>query len=248
MAQPVYPFNPFNDNLNCVVTESFKFSGGNTVYFPRATPFFFDGIQLYRNAVINADKTITGTLINAGQQYALANTFDIFTQKYNKNVFSSFVVPDPGNGNYVVRYNTVGGPFVLDDAAYAVLVANILNHDREAFWEDFINVPTEWPSDPHDHPVNMVYNVTDLMVQIRQLLLTKVTDPNQASTLLAAHLLADLAHAHSADKSMVGLSNVDNFPSAAAADIAGNNPNMFVTIGVLKTILTQLVNGTLILK
>lgn len=248
MAQPIYPFNPFNDNLNNTVTEQFKFTGSNVLYFPRAAPFFFDGIQLYRNATINADKTITGTLLNPGQQYAVSNTFDVFTQKYNKNVFSGIIVPDPGTGNYVVRYNTIGGPFILDDAAYAELIANVLNHDREAFWEDFINIPTEWPSDPHTHPVNMVYNVTDLMVQIRQLLLAKVTDPNMSSTLLAAHLVQDLAHAHAADKTMVGLANVDNFPTAAVSDINGNNPNMFVTIGVLKIILAQLTNGTLVLK
>ncbi len=35
----------------------------------------------------------------------------------------------------MVRYNTVGGPFVLDEIKYAEFVANIMNHDREAFWE-----------------------------------------------------------------------------------------------------------------
>lgn len=246
MAQVVYPYNPFNDNDNCIVTESFVLTTEDrNVYFPRACPFFFNKIELYSNATINDDGTITGTILTAGQHYALANPFDKFIKDYNQNMFSSLTIPDANEGNYVMRYSTLGGPYVLDEAAYAELVANKLNHDREASWEDFIDVPTEWPPEPHEHPINLVYNVFDMMVALKMLLMIKSKDPNSSSSLLNEHLKADLTTAHKADKSMVGLDNVDNYPTGTVEDLDGNNNNSFVTVGLLLEALRMLANGTL---
>lgn len=245
MAQIVYPYNPFNNNLNNVVTETFRVTPARNVYYPRAAPFFFNNLEVYSNATINADGTITGTKITAGQHFATANAFKIFIEKYKANVFSGIVVPNPNDGQYVIRYNTVGGPFVLDEAAYAELVANTMSHDREAYWEDFIDLPTEWPSDPHQHPVNLVYNVQDLTNAILQLIQVKSLDPNNQAALLLQHLATSLDQAHPADKSMVGLGNVDNFKSATLAQVGGKDGNLFITQAVLMETLKKLANGQL---
>jgi hypothetical protein len=245
MAQITYPFNPYNSNSNNRVTESFTLTADRNLYIPRAAPFFLNDFELYSNATVNQDGTITGTRLTLGNQAALANPFDVFIKKYQINVLSALVVPAPNNGQYVVRYNTVGGPFVLDEIKYAEFVANIMNHDREAFWEDFVGVPTEWPADPHEHPVNLVYNVYDMMALLRQIITVKTSDPNTILALLNKHLEADLTAAHEADKSMVGLGNVDNFATATNNDIDGKNPNLFITMGVLKEVLKRLANGQL---
>lgn len=245
MAQVVYPFNPFNDNNNCIVTESFTLTPDRNVYFPRATPFFFGKLEVYANAKINADGTITGTKLNAGSGYATANTFLEFLQRYKINVFSSIVIPVPNSGNYVIRYSTVGGKLVLDEVAYATLVANKMNHDREAYWDDFINVPTEWDPDPHEHPINQVYKVEDLWLELRMLLTIKTKDPNNQTNLLSNHLLAKLDQAHEADKSMVGLDKVENLPIAQISDIGGSDSNKYLTLGVAMEMFRRLANGEL---
>lgn len=245
MAQITYSFNPYNSNSNNRVTESFKLTANRNLYIPRATPFFLNDFELYSNATINQDGTITGTRLTLGNQAALANPFDVFIKKYQINVLGGVVVPAPNDGQYVIRYNTVGGPFVLDEIAYAEMVANIMNHDREAFWEDFVGVPTEWPADPHEHPVNLVYNMYDMMALLRQLITLRTSDPNTTLALLSKHLEASLDTAHAADSSMVGLGNVDNFKSSNVNDIAGWSANTFVTMDVLKEVIKRLANGTL---
>lgn len=245
MAQVVYPFNPFNDNDNCIVTESFNLTAENNIYFPRATPFFFGKLEVYANATINPDGTITGTKLTVGQHFATGNSFKEFILKKKKNVFSSIIVPTPNSGNYVVRYSTVGGKLILDEIAYAELVANKMNHDREAYWEDFIDVPTEWDPDPHVHPVNLVYSVEDMWVEIRQLLTIKTQDPNNSSSLLNQHIHADLKDAHPATAADVGLEKVSNIPTATIDDIGGNDPNKTVTMAVVMEMLKRMANGEL---
>jgi len=245
MAQITYPYNPYNTNVNNRVTESFTLTPERNLYIPRAAPFFLNDFELYSNATINQDGTITGTRLSLGNQAALANPFDVFIKKYQINVMGSVVIPAPNTGNYVIRYNTIGGKFVLDEIAYAEMVANLLNHDREAYWEDFVGIPTEWPSDPHEHPVNLVYNVYDMMQLLRQIITVRTTDPNTIMSLLQAHLDAELDTAHKADASMVGLGKVDNFPTGTVQDIGGKNPNVFITMGLLMEVLKRLANGNL---
>lgn len=247
MAQIVYPYNPFNNNINNTVTESFNVTAERNVYYPRACPFFFNNFELYANATINEDGTITGTRLNVGSQFALANPFKRFISKYKANVFSGIILLNPTAGNYVIRYNTVGGPLVLDEAQYAEFIANLMSHDREAYWEDLVDVPTEWPADPHQEPINLVYNVEDMMVALSQLIMVKTADPNNSTALLQAHLKASLDQAHAADKTMVGLGNVDNLPTATINDIGGNDSNKFVTMAVLMEVLKRLTNGNLTL-
>lgn len=245
MAQVVYPFNPFNDNDNCIVTETFNLTATNNIYFPRAAPFFFGKLEVYANATINPDGTITGTKLTPGQHFAVGNSFKEFILKYKKNVFSSIIIPVPNNGTYVIRYSTVGGKLVLDEAAYAELVANKMNHDREAYWDDFVDVPTEWDPDPHEHPINMIYTVEDMWVELRMLLTIKTQDPNNTTSLLSNHIHADLKTAHKADASMVGLDKVPNIPAATVDDIGGQDPNKLVTLAVAMEMFKRMANGEL---
>lgn len=245
MAQPVYEFNPFNDNDNCIVTESFNLTAQNNIYFPRATPFFFGKLEVYANATINPDGTITGTKLIPGQQFATGNSFKAFILKYKKNAFSSIIIPVPNNGNYVIRYSTIGGKQILDEIAYAELVANKMSHDREAYWDDFIDIPLEWDPDPHEHPINLVYNVEDMWVELRQLLTIKTQDPNNSQSLLSAHIHADLRDAHPATAQDVGLEKVSNIPTATIDDIGGSDPNKTVTLAVVMEMLKRMANGEL---
>lgn len=242
----VYPYNPFNDNDNCRVVETFTVTAQRNVYYPRCTPFFFNKCTVYKNATINPDGTITGTKINPGQQYALANVFNLFLRRYKSNVFSSVVILDPNDGQYVIEYHTIGDKFVLNDAEYAELVANQMNNPREAYWEDFVDVPTVWPSDPHEHPINLVYNVEDLLEAMTQLITVKLSDPNNSDALIRAHIDADLSIAHKAvGPASVGLDKVDNNPTARNTDLNGNTPNAIITVATLKEALRMQAAGTL---
>lgn len=246
MTQISYPYNPFNDNVNCIVTEAFTLTEDRNAYYPRAAPFFLENFALYKNATINSDGTITGTLLTVGSQYGTGNAFNEFIKKEQKNVFSSVVIPNAGTGQYVIVYGTVGGSFNLNEAAYAELAANTMNHDRIAYWEDLVDLPTEWPPEPHEHPINQVYTILDLMDKMDQLIFVQTNDPSSNGlAIIKQHVEADLAHAHQATSSDVQLGNVPNLPRAVVTDLNGNNPNVIITMDVLKAALSQFAAGTL---
>lgn len=251
MANPVYEYNPYNTNIDNTVTEAFTITPERNAYYPRCTPFFFEGAKVFKNATINPDGTVTGTLLTAGRQFGFANPFDRFMHKYKRNVFGTVVVPtpDPGEVTYVIVYNTIGGPFILNEAAYAIKAANIMAHDRTAYWEDLdpATVPTEWPPAPHPEPINLTYNVLDLVQLLQELVIIRSQDQTlNAIKSLDNHYEDPLDVAHvGVNPASVGLGKVPNKGSAVITDLAGNSTELHVTMEVLKEAFRQYDAGTL---
>ncbi|MDH1421296.1 hypothetical protein [Pseudomonas aeruginosa] len=244
MANIVYGWNPFQERVDCRVTnETIKTSGNlNRVEFvPRAAPFFAHNFKLYRQG--------SNQPLLPGQDFIFGHPFQRFIKTYQKNVYSSVILLKPVEVVLMGEYDTIGGPFVLDDVAYATLVANIINSPREALWENLVNVPTEFPSDPHEQPAAQVYDFAQMMDYLRDLILavtqTTSDSPTTLKTLLEQHLAADLVQAHRADKGMLGLDNVENLGKATVNDITGNSDNLVVTVAVMKEALRRLAAGTL---
>lgn len=244
MATPTYGWNPFQARVsNRVTNEIIKPSTttGRYEFVPRAAPFFSRNFELYRQGV--------PTPLVLGTDYVFAHSFDRFISQYKRNCFGSVVLlKDFGNDVLISNYDTIGGPFMVDDAAFATLVANIINNPRQADWDQLdLTVPEDFPADPHEHPVAQTYDYEEMMVSLRSLILA-LTNNNQGvdtRSLLEEHMSNRLSEAHTADSSDVGLDFVQNMGPAYVGDLVGNSSNKLVTVAVLKEAFRQQASGTL---
>lgn len=242
MASIVYQWNPFQEIIDCNISrEKIKVSAteARREFVPKAAPFFSRGVKLFREG--------SATPLVAGIDYVFAHPFDNFIGKYNRNVFGSVVMLKDIDSVVEMSYSTIGSPFVLDQAALATLIANIANSPRTIDWSLLVNVPSTFPTDPHDHPASQTYDYLEMMVALRSMILAMLDSKadDDVSSLLKEHLEASLVQAHKASKSDIGLDLTPNMAAAGLADLVGNSSNLLVTVAVMKTALRQLVSGSL---
>lgn len=243
MAAITYLWNPFQERIdNDIKQEVIKTAGITTrvEWVPRAAPFFGKNFKLWRQG--------SATPLVLGVDYCFGHTFDRFIIDYKRNCFGSVIMLKPlPNEVLLADYSSIGGPFVLDQIAFATLVANIVNSPRTADWTDLVDVPTEFPSDPHDHPADQTYDYLEMMTALRSLILA-ITDSSQGMTvkkLLEEHMEAPLIEAHMGDASSIGLDFVANMGPATNADLEGSSGNKVITMAVFKEGLRKLIAGTL---
>lgn len=241
MPPPVYPFNPYQDIVICRVSQTIATVSSKVEYVPRAAPFFS------HNCVVT--KVGDTVPLEFGKDYVFAHPFDEFIDKYKRNVFGSLILVKPYTGNIKVDFDTIGTPFILDDAAFVKYVADILNKPREASWDDLVpeSIPATFPTPPHDHPLNQTYDYLEMMTQLRSLVIAMNSNTGGISLLdqLEAHLNKGLDQAHSFNKDMLGLGLVPNIPRATTADLAGNSDDVIVTVAILKEAFRRFNAGTL---
>lgn len=242
MADIVYQWNPFQERIdNDIKGEVIKTSATDTrrEFVPRAAPFFSRGVVVRRAG--------SATPLTLGVDYVFGHPFDRFISKYKRNVFGSVIMLKYFEDVIYMDSSTIGGPFVLDQAAFAELVANIVDSPRIADWIDLVNVPTEFPSDPHDHPATQTYDYLEMMTQLRSLIMA-MADTSGTMTvkdLLLEHMQADLVHAHAAGPADIALDLVANIGPGAISDLDGQSGNKLVTFQVMFEALRRLTNGTL---
>lgn len=243
MAGIVYGWNPFQERVDCrVKNETIKVAGTGVrkEFVPRAAPFFAHEFKLYRQ----------GSLVplTPGIDYIFGHPFDRFIKGYRKNAYGSVILLKPIDAVLLADYDTIGGPFVLDQVAYATLVANIANSPRQADWANVVNVPFDFPPDPHLHPIAQTYDYLQMIDYLKNFILA-VTETNgddqSAKALLEKHLADGLDRAHTADKGMLGLDLTPNSRKATIADIAGNSNDVLISMSVVKEMFRRQANGTL---
>lgn len=232
MPNLTFNWNPFQTIINNRIKgEVIKTSKENNrrEFLVRRAPFFSRNFVLRKKGV--------NTPLVLGRDYVFAHPFSKFALEFNRNAYGSVVLLKPfTNEELEVDYDTIGGPFVLDQAAFIELATGILVNPREANWDDLVNVPTEWPPEPHEHPADQTYDYTEMMVALNSLVLSIQTDPTktEALDLIKRHMKDSLDKAHKSDKETVGLGKVDNFETATVNDLLGGSGKMFVTVEVLK--------------
>ncbi|UQT02799.1 short tail fiber protein [Serratia phage vB_SmaM-Yubaba] len=229
----VYPWNPFQDLADCRITnESAHVEGGDkgTIIVPRNGPFFS------RNFVIKKKGSDRPLSMEAGE-YSFIHPFGAFIKRYNRLVWGAIVVKGVATPtDYVIEYDTIGGDFVLNDAAYAAAVANTLTAPRTIDWNDIVNLPLVWPPDPHDHPASDTMNYGDLIAWM-QSYLDAITDNDTSVSFVSefkAHLEADLQHAHKATLEMLGVAHLKDWAMATTDDIQGNSTELLINMAVMK--------------
>lgn len=246
MAQIVYEWNPFQERVaNDIKQEVIKTASqtNRVEWLPRAAPFFSRNFKLWRQG--------SATPLVLGVDYCFGHSFERFIVGYQRNCFGSVIMLKPvANEVLLADYSTIGGPFVLDQLAFAALVANIINSPRVADWADLVNVPATFPTDPHTHPIDQTYDYVDMMVNLRSLVLA-ITNQSAGETgvtvkqLLEEHMAAPLIEAHFGDKTSIGLDLVPNMSAATNTDLEGSSANKLVSVAVFKEGMRQLIAGTL---
>ena len=243
----VYEWNPFQERIaNDIKQEVIKtaLQTNRVEWLPRAAPFFSKNFKLWRQG--------TATPLVLGVDYCFGHTFERFIMGYQRNCFGSVIMLKPVPGEVLLAdYSTIGGPFVLDQIAFATLLANIVNSPRVMDWADLVDVPAAFPTNPHDHPIEQTYDYAEMMTSLRSLILS-ITDQGEGDTgvtlkqLLEEHMAAPLIEAHFGDSGSIGLDLVPNMSAASIADLAGSSANKLVTVAVLKEAFRQLTGGTLV--
>lgn len=240
MANITYPWNPFQDRIDCRITnEVIKVSTDNTrkVFVPRCAPFFATaGNQAAGKKFVLKRQSSQAELV-PGVDYAYAHTFDRFIQTYSRNAFGAIVLLKDMPGEVLVgSYDTIGGPFILDDTAFAKLVGDVLTSPRTVDWSSLVNVPADFPVNPHEHPLTQTYDWLEMYTALRSLIavMTNTQDSTSVLSLLEDHMRKHLPEAHPASKVDLGLGNVNDFQTATIVDLNGGSGSLNVTVEVLK--------------
>lgn len=239
LGDVVYPFNPLGNETGAQIKgEDYTLTPANgknyVTIIPRAAPFFRQGIKII-NAATNKE-------LVEDRDYTVGYMYNQFSQLLYKGLYGCITFQNLSAPiNVKIDYATLGSPFVLSGAAYAQLVANIVNNPREIFWEQIVNPPSEYPPIPHIHPADQTVDYLQYIDAVK-------IGQNQTINAIAQYLsnLNDhkgLKNAHQVDAAAVLLEKVKNYPMAATADIPGNNDQVYVSLLMAKKIYQYMFTG-----
>lgn len=238
----IYGWNPFQDiAANRVVNETVTVQGGakGNIIVPRKGPFFS------RNFKIKM-KTSGRELSMERGEYSFVHPFGAFIEKYSRLTWGALQVKGVASPtDFVIEYDTIGGGFVLDDIAYAKAVADVLTSARTADWSQIVNLPSEFPPDPHDHPASDTFNYGDLMVWLKSYLdaITGTETSFTVAAQLEAHLKAELQQAHKATLKDLGVNNLKDWAMATEDDLVGNSTELLVNVHFMKEAIRSFQRG-----
>lgn len=240
-----YPWNPFQERVDCRINNEMIRPSTDTVrreFVPRAAPFFSHNFVLTREG--------SNTPLVHGVDYIFGHPFNLFIKELKRNAFGSVILLKEINANIRGAYDTIGDPFILDEVAYATLVANIANSPRQAYWENVVGQPPAFPPLPHPHPASQTYDYMDMMFVLRDMLLAITETGSGESTLTLKQMFEDhinkhIMQAHGGSKADFGLDLVSNLRKATVDDIKGGSDNVVPTMATLKEMFRLQALGTL---
>lgn len=236
-----YLWNPFQDIVaNRVTGEQAHIEGGtSTIIVPRVGPFFS------RDFKIKLKGSGRELSLEKGE-YSFLYPFGSFIEKYSRLVYGGIQVFNVGQpSDFILEYDTIGDKFVLDDVAYAEFVANTLTSPRTIDYGNIINVPKEFPPDPHEHPASDTMNYKDLVVYMKSYIdaITNTDSSFSSLALITKHLDADLQHAHKATLADLGLKNLQDWAMAAQKDLMGNSTELLMNVAMVKEVIRMYERG-----
>lgn len=226
-----FAWNPFQDNpANRVTNEPGHTDVANAgIIIPRNGPFFSRNVKV---TLVDSNRELS---FEAGD-YSFIHPFGRFNKRYNRLVWGGIQLKNvTGPVNVTLEYDTIGGDFVLSDIAYAEAVANVLTSPRTIDWNEIVNLPLTWPSDPHDQPISDTMNYGDMITYMTSYIDALTQNPSLSwMSQFEAHLKADLHDAHKGSLADLGIKNLGDFPMAVLTDIKGNSTEVVINMAVLK--------------
>lgn len=235
----LYPFDPVgNLPSNLITGEQHVLSPANNIQYhfiiPKKGPFYADSLVITRTV----GGTTTPLVIKT--DYLLVYPFIGATRAITKPVYGGIGFTNTSlSGVITVKYQTIGGEWVLDESAILVIAANSTYNPRITSWEEVSGTPEVFPPVPHDwNLVDMVgeLDILNKLEEIRQALITV------AGSDVTAHL-GNFNNPHHVTQSQVGLSNLLNYGVADLTAANAGAADKYITAYVLKEFVTNALSG-----
>jgi len=239
LGNVVYPFNPLATDAGAQIKgEDYTLTPANgknyVTIIPRAAPFFRQGVVI-KNAANNQ-------VLVEDRDYTFGYMYNQFSQLLYKGLYGCITFTNLSAPLSIkIDYATLGSPFVLSGASYAGLVANIVNNPREIFWDQIANPPATYPPIPH---IQAASTTLDYQAYIDAMKVGQNVIVNAIAQYTAA--LTDhkgIKNAHGVTALDLLLEKVKNYPMAAAADVPGNNDQVYVSVMMAKKIYQYMFTG-----
>ena len=217
-----YPANQIVNEIHTVVAAT----GDDDANFivPNAAPFFMTGLT------VKTGPAPTDPALVENVDYYLTHQFVEATQSLNKRIFGSITfVNRLYSGTVYLTYQTLGGPYTLNDYTVVRTLTRSLYAIRVVTWGQIVGVPVAFPPVEHPHHTSDLTGMTDIVAVlelIRQTISSNSGNLNTIVATLTQHLTGLASHT----KAQVGLNFVENYPPATQADIENITPGRYVTV------------------
>ncbi len=199
---------------------------------PKFAPFFAKSVKLYLEDGQNLLPLTEGVDWNTALEFQGAS---LSTGKpvcgaisFNRVDFS---------GQVLITYQTIGGEYTLDQTKLTELLTNIIYNPRGITWEEITGLPKMFP--PIDHPWNFndMVGMSDIKESIEKIAAAIAARTGQD---ISSHL-HDFLNPHRTNKTIIGLSLVENYPPATITQgISGTSNASLITPMVLRAVLEEL--------
>lgn len=216
-----YPANQIVNEIHTVVAAT----GDDEANFivPNAAPFFMNGLT------VKTGPAPTDPVLVENVDYYLTHQFVEATQSLNKRIFGSITfVNRLYTGTVYLTYQTLGGPYTLNDYNVVRTLTRSLYAIRVVTWGQIVGVPVLFPPVEHPHHTSDLTGMTEIVQQL-QLLVDAVTSNGGNVNTLVSTLTEHITGAASHTKAQVGLDLLENYPPATQADIENVVATRYIT-------------------
>lgn len=199
---------------------------------PTFAPFYMENLRVFKRAGASLLPLVLGV------DYQLGLHFESASLSVAKELYGAVVPLNvTEDTEFVLEYQTLGGPWTLDTAAMTAAIADIVKNPRALTWEQIANLPTLF--NPTDHPWDFadLKGFEDLIPAVTSIATAIL---NRASTEDHNHT-RNLLNPHQTNKAQIGLDKVENFPPASPIDaVAGESSTTLITPSTLRAVLDAL--------
>lgn len=222
-AIPIYPFDPNGDAVTNLVPEQqpLKSSGvfDNFYIIPKAAPFFAGSVKLtlYPGAIE----------LKEGKDYTFGHHFMAASHTIGQPIYGSISFYDRSlEGVVQMKYQTLGGDWTLDEGTIIAILANEARNPRITSWESITDLPFQFPVINHKFDIEDFVGMKEVTDQLEDI---EAAIRAKGGGAIGDHV-NDKNNPHGVTKGQVGLSLVDNYPTATVAEAqAGVLNNRFMT-------------------
>lgn len=228
-SSPYYPLDTTGSaSTNLVGSPNFEThtitaAQGPDINFiiPHAAPFFAQNLQVVRIS------GATVTPLVEGVDYMLLMKFIAATMSTGKPIYGGIgMISTNFSGTVGVRYQTLGGDWVLDSHNIILDLLETVHNVRTVSWGQVAGYPTVFPPGPHSQPITDFMgweSVVEKLVDIEDAILQASENVNLGvGAILNQHLTGLASHT----KDQVGLGLVTNAgfatPEQAVAGVSGS--------------------------
>ncbi|WP_233874204.1 hypothetical protein [Paraburkholderia adhaesiva] len=224
---PSYPFDPTGSLASNLITGEQQVLVAQNyrdqhLIIPAAAPYFADTLQIQFK-----DTSGQITTLKEGTDYFCTYWFISASRSCAMRIYGSVSFINTAlSGVVQLRYQTLGGIWVLDAATVAQLLASSMNNARVTSWEEISGTPYAFPPEAHTWDV---YDMVGMDYVVAALAGIQDTLQQTGGAGLAAHE-ADHSNPHIVTAVQVGLGNVQNYAMAASSDaVAGTSTTLYMT-------------------